>query len=173
MADTIRSLAELNALFADNGQGNITPQDIRDLVVSTMVHAEIGSGAKAAITLAAGFNVLALDVAGAVGRGITVDTANRRLSGIPVAMKAVVHAEINFSGAQNTTYTFAVFQNGVQVQRLTRTARPSAVADIRQVSFSTSLQCAVDDTFDLRVSAGMVSFTLLFGVLRVQRIGVE
>ena len=173
MPDTIRSLAELSTLLSDQSSGAITPQDIRDLMVSQMVHGEIGSTAKAAITLAAGVNVVNLDSAGAVVRGLTLDTVNKRISGVPVEMKALVHAEVNFSGAQNTTYTFAVFQNGVQVPRLTRTARPTAVADIRQVAFSTSLQCAAGDTFDLRVSAGAVSFTLLFGVLRVQRIGVE
>jgi hypothetical protein len=36
-ADTERTEAELQALFADNTTGNISPQDIRDFVVSTLI----------------------------------------------------------------------------------------------------------------------------------------
>ena len=173
MPDTIRTLSELSALFADNNSGTITPQDIRDLMVSQMVHGEIGSAAKAPIALISGANVLDFNVAGTVGRGLTADTVNKRLADVPVEMKAVIHAEVLFKGAQNQTYTFAVFVNDLQVTRLTRTARPTAAADIRQVAFSTSHQLSAGDFIDVRVSAGTNTFELLFGVLRVQRIGVE
>ncbi len=35
MADTVRTLAELQALLADNTSGQISPQDLRDLMVTT------------------------------------------------------------------------------------------------------------------------------------------
>lgn len=36
MPDTVRSLAALQALFADNTNGDISPQDLRDFLVSVM-----------------------------------------------------------------------------------------------------------------------------------------
>ena len=34
MADTIRTIAQLQALLADNTTGDISPQDLRDMLVS-------------------------------------------------------------------------------------------------------------------------------------------
>lgn len=175
--DTIRSLAELASLIADNAQGAITPQDIRDLMVSQMVHGEIGSGAKSALTLGAGWQALDLDVEGVVGRGLAVDAANRALGSIPVEMKALVSVEVVFRGTQNTNYEFAVWRNPtttpVQELRLTRTLRPTAATNIVAHSWATSLQLAAGDAFQLGVRAPGAPFELLFGLLRIQRIGVE
>ena len=44
MPDTIRTLAELNALFADNTTGAVSEQDFRDAIISGLVHTEIGRG---------------------------------------------------------------------------------------------------------------------------------
>lgn len=179
MADTIRSLVELNALFADQSQAAITPQDLRDLVVSMMVHGEIGSGAKAATTLASGWQAVDLTEAGAVGRGLTVDPANRRLTDVPVDMKALVSVEVAFRGALNTTYDFAVWRNThstpVQETRLTRSLRVLNTAQVVTHSWATSLQLQAGDSLQLgvRPASGTPTFELLFGVLRVQRIGVE
>jgi hypothetical protein len=177
MADTIRSLVELSELIPDNVIAAISPQDIRDLMVSQMVHGEIGSGAKAQITLGSTWQALDLDVAGVVGRGLTVDTINRRLADVPVEMKAIVHCEIVFRGAQNTNYEFAVFRNThatpEQELRLTRTLRPTSNTNIVAHSWSTSLQFAQGDSLQFGVRANGQPFELLFAVLRFQRIGVE
>lgn len=179
MPDTIRSLAELDALFADNSVAAITPQDVRDLMVSQMVHGEIGSGAKASITLGTGYQPVVLDVPGAVGRGLTVDTANRRLADVPVPMKAMVYAEVYFRGQQNRDYTIAVWKNthdlpnAQRVDRLTRPARILSAAQIGVVVMSTSMQLQAGDSLQLGVQSDGSTFELLFGVLRVQRIGVE
>lgn len=177
MADTIRSLAELNAQFADNGLGAITPQDIRDLVVSQMVHGEIGSGAKANITLGVGYQPLDLTVAGVVGRGLTVDVANRWLADMPVDLKALVTCEVCFRGAAGNNYNFSVFRNPStapeQQGRLTRTLRVSAAGQIVTHSWSTSLQLLAGDTVQMGVQGDGLAFELLFGLLRVQRIGAE
>lgn len=177
MPDTIRSLVELDALFGDNSVGAITPQDIRDLMVSMMVHGEIGSGPKAAITLGTGFQALDLTVSGAVGRGLTIDTINKWITDLPCDLKAIVHCEIAFRGAQNQNYEFAVFRNPTttpeQQARLDRVFRPLAAADIQQHSWSTSLQLFAGDTVQMGVRANGQTFELLFAVLRIQRIGIE
>ena len=36
MADTIRLIAALQSIFADNATGDISPQDLRDFLVSVM-----------------------------------------------------------------------------------------------------------------------------------------
>lgn len=174
MPDTIRSLSELNALFADNNSGTITPQDIRDLMVSQMVHGEIGSGSKAAITLPNTYQKLDLTVAGLVGRGLNIDTTNKQIDGIPVPMKAQVEVEVSFNGANNTTFDFAVFINGVLNARLTDSDRIVSTTMIGGVMFSAAIQLAADDVIDLRAKgSAAASFTLLRALLRVRRIGVE
>ena len=177
MADTIRSLAELNALFADNGIGSITPQDIRDLMVSMMVHGEIGSLNKAAVTLPAGFTPLDFNAAGAVGRGLTIDTANKWIVSVPVAIKAEVSLEANFNGSNNTTFDFAVFRNpdgtAEQLTRLSGSCRIVSAAMIGSVSLSAAIQLQPGDKLQAGVRANGASFTLLRGGLRVRRIGIE
>jgi len=178
MADTIRSIDDLNTRLADNGLGKITPQDLRDMMVSQMVHGEIGSGAKAAITLTGtNYRTLDLTVGGAVERGVNADPANKIIAGVPVRMKAIVHCEVCFRGAQNTAYEFSVFRNPlttpVQQDRLTRTLRPTAAADIVAHTWSTSLQLEAGDSLQFGVKGNGATFELLFAVLRVQRIGVE
>lgn len=178
MPDTIRTLAALNQQFADNTEGVISPQDIRDLMVSQMVYGEIGSGAKGAITLSAGFNKLDLTVAGTVGRGLNIDTVNKQISGVPCEMKAEVSLEVNFNGANNTTFTFAVFRTpsggaAEQLLRLTDTDRIVAASQQAGVNISSSIQLNAGDTLHASVSAGAVSFTLLRGRLYVKRIAVE
>lgn len=174
MPDTIRSLAELNALLADNTSAAITPQDLRDLMVSQMVYAEIGSGAKAEITLGTGFQAVDLNVAGEVSRGMVADATNRMITDTPVNMKAIIHCEVVFKGAV-ADYEFSVFRNPdstpTQVLRLARTVRGAATAVSH--SWSTSVQLTAGDKLQLGVRANGQPFELLFGVLRVQRIGVE
>lgn len=175
--DTIRSLAELADLIADNADAQISPQDIRDLMVSQMVHGEIGSGPKAAITLGQSWQALDLTVPGEVERGLVADTVNKIISGIPVVMKALVQCEVVFRGANNTNYDFAVWRNPLttpsQELRLTRTLRPASATNIVAHSWATSLQLQQGDAFQLGVRSPGANFELLFAVLRIQRIGVE
>ncbi len=85
MADTIRTLAQLQALLADNTIGNISAQDIRDLLVSVFNFVNDGAGnvslegnidLNGSISLSAGKTVDGLDVStliahkGASGAGV-------------------------------------------------------------------------------------------------------
>lgn len=177
MPDTIRTLADLNTLLADNTSEAISPQDIRDLMVSMMVHGEIGSGTKAAITLGTGFQALDFNVAGVVGRGLTIDTVNKVISQIPVAMKTEVTLEVQFTGTSGQTYDFAVFKNPatspVQIARLDISERIFNAAQRGAVNVSSSVQLAAGDVLQAGVRCNGQSFTLLRGGLRVRRIGVE
>ena len=53
MADTERSLAQLQALLADNATGDISPQDIRDMLVSlTQPYGSFSTATASATTIA-------------------------------------------------------------------------------------------------------------------------
>lgn len=177
MPDTIRTLAELNQQFGDNTQGVISPQDLRDLMVSMMVYGEIGSGTKAAITLGTGFQALDFSVAGTVGRGLAVDTANKWISDVPVDMKAEVVLEVQFLGANGVNYDFAVFRNPdatpEQLGRLDITERIINAAQRGAVNVAASIQLNAGDKLQAGVRSNGASFTLLRGRLFVRRIGVE
>lgn len=177
MPDTIRTLSELNTQFADNTNAEISPQDIRDLMVSLMVHGEIGSGAKAAITLGTGFQAMDFTVAGTVSRGLTVDTTNKWIADIPVSLKADVQLEVLFKGANNTTFDFAVFKNPDsspnQIARLDSSLRIFNSAMVGCVVVSAAIQLAAGDKLQAGVRANGASFELLRGALKVKRIGVE
>lgn len=175
MADTIRSLADLNQRFADSGAEDISAQDMRDMFVSLMVHGEIGSGAKGAITLAAGYQAMDFDFAGAISRGLTIDTANKRIADVPVNLGAEVTLEVLFNGAANTTYDFAVIKNGSPVARLSGSCRIVNAAQIGLIVMSAAIDLAAGDVLQaaVRPATGTPTFTLLRGVLRCRRIGIE
>ena len=173
--DTIRTLAELNALLADNDSADISPQDIRDLMISQMVHAEIGAVDNANITLGAGFQTVDLDTAGAAKRGADVDTITHRITSIPVVLKATVHYEIEFKGTAGGVYEFKIFRNGgpsIVLGTHRRVYVPSADA-IVQRSATVTTQLAQDETLEIAVKSSGNDFELLSGVLRIERIGVE
>lgn len=177
MPDTIRTLSELNTQFADNTQAEIAPQDIRDLMVSLMVYGEIGSGAKAAITLGTGYQALDFTLAGVVGRGLTIDTTNKWISAVPVDLKAKVRLEVSFQGANNTTFDFAVFRNPdgtpEQLLRVTDSDRIVSAQMMGGICVEAAIQLNAGDKLQAGVRANGASFTLLRGRLYVERIGVE
>jgi hypothetical protein len=175
MPDTIRTLADLNLRFADNTAGVIAPQDLRDLVVSTMPYAEIGSGAKTAVTLGTGFQPLAFDAAGAWTFGFTVDATNRWVAGTPCDMRAEVTLEVQFTGAVGQSYQFAVFRNPdgtpVQLAGLSLTEVVVAATQRGAVNVSAAVALAAGDKLQAGVRCDGQAFTLLRGGLRVKRIG--
>lgn len=177
MADTIRTLSDLNTLFGDTGEAPVSPQDIRDLFASLMVYGEIGSGAKSSITLGTGYQALDFTVAGNVGRGLTIDTVNKRINGIPVSLKAWVTLEVAFRGAINTTYDFTVFKNPQgtpeQLSRIDISERILNAAQIGKITATAAIQLAPGDTLQAGVRSNGAAFELLRGVMRVQRIVIE
>lgn len=178
MVDTIRTLAELNGLFADNNTQSVSEQDLRDLVLSQNVHAEIGSGAKTLITLGTGWQALDFDVAGAFERGVTANTVDSRIEGVPCTMKAVVTVEVFFKGEVGQDYDFTVFRNThstpAQINTLNRLGmRVLDAAQTIQHSWSVGVQFSAGDSIQAAVRSNGNDFELLFGLLRFQRIGVE
>lgn len=181
MPDTIRSISELNSMLADNSSGFITAQDIRDLMVSQMVHAEIGTLGQASKTLGNGWEVLDFDKKGAFERGIVANTGEKMLSGIPVDMKAIVSLEVYFKGESGQDYDFTVFKipDGTGTpQNIARLERDDHrivnAAQTYHLSYSVGVSFDQNDAIKAAVrSTSGNNFELLGGILRFQRIGVE
>ena len=178
MPDVIRSIADLNALLADNGTGNLSAQDIRDLMVSMMVHGELGSGAKSPVALTTGYHALDLDTAGAFERGLNIDTENGRIDQIPVDMKAVLTLELYFKGDAGEAYDFTVYKdpavNPVEITSMRRAGNVIvSPSQTYHLSYSVGVQLSANDVLQPAVRSDGNNFELLFGLFRVQRIGVE
>ena len=177
MADTIRSLSELNGLLQDNTSGGLSEQDIRDLMISQMVHGEIGSGAKSSVTLGPSWQALDFDVAGVFERGLNIDPVNKQINQVPVRMKAILSLEIQFSGDPGEDYDITIFANPdttpSNIQRMERKLGVQAVGESMHASWSVGVQLEAGDVLQPAVKSANNNFELLFGLFRVQRIGVE
>lgn len=178
MADVIRSLSELNILFADNVNNDISPQDMRDLIVSQMVHGEVGTNGQTSITLGTGYQALDFDTAGTFERGVSIDVAAGRIHSVPVDCKALVSVEVMFRGIVGQDYDFTVFKDPLgtpaSLPALTRTGfRVLNAAQTIHVSWSAGVGFLAGEDIQAAVRSNTNDFELLFGLLRFQRIGVE
>ena len=170
MPDTIRTIGELDSLLADNVTGDISAQDLRDVLVSMNVHTEIGRG-PLSTSIGTAYVQVPMTAAGTFERGFLADVAGDQISQTPVALKAMVNVEVQITALQNgRTVDFAVFVSGVEMLNTLRTF------DIEgHYSWGLGLQLAQNDTIDLRVkaSAANTSIDVDFVLLRAARIGIE
>lgn len=181
MVDTVRTKSELNGMFADGATG-VNTQDLRDLMTSLAVYGGLGSLAKTQITLGTGYEPVDLDGAEVSVRNVTVDTVGKTLQlpslQSPANLEVLVHCEILFKGAVNQDYNFAVFRTPdgggpSEVTRLTRTFRVLNANQTVAHSWNTTINASGLDSFQLGVRSNGNVFTLLAGVLRVQRMMFE
>lgn len=106
MADTVRTLAALQALLADNGSGLISPQDLRDFLVSVFA----GRGGAAAVadggTIAHGLGVTpsSVQLTGSVASQV-VSVAGLDATNITVAIK---NSTTGVPGTTETIYWMAL-----------------------------------------------------------------
>lgn len=115
MPDTIRTIPELLALYADNVTGDISPQDGRDFIVSALgVYGGISVVGGAAAQ--AGIGTVPVQLVGFdtndPSAGTIPDQAN---DDIEVDVDGVYLGvfQISFSGSNNTKFTFEYYVDGV------------------------------------------------------------
>jgi hypothetical protein len=115
MADTQRTLAALLALLADNITGDISPQDIRDFLVSVsggygsiFVHG--GVTAQAGIT-STPVKMTGFDTNG-ISNGTTPDHTSDDIN-ISVAGDYLVSGAVSFIGTSNSTFDIDIYINSV------------------------------------------------------------
>lgn len=116
MTDTIRTKAELLALLADNTTGDITPQDIRDMLVSLM---GVYGGIKIVdgITAQSGITPTPETLTGwevnSPSNGVSPDYSTGQIT-VDHDGVYLVTAQVSFSGTLNTTFTVHVRIDGVE-----------------------------------------------------------
>ena len=115
MADTVRTRAQILALLADNNAGDISPQDMRDAIVT--LHGVYG-GLRISNNVTTQTVVLNTPeiienwAAVGVNRGVTEDATNRDLEpAVAGVFKASLNAQCS-SDTNNTTATFHLYING-------------------------------------------------------------
>lgn len=158
MPDTERNLTALLALYADNTTGDISPQDLRDGIVSILGGyggLKITSAQAMSGTIGTGYIVaniwndtLPVDA----NSTVVPDAANDDID-VAVAADYEVHVCIRCSsGSASEAFTFAVFVNGVETDVKGVWVTDSG-GNGPMLSFSGIISVSAADAVDVRVKA--------------------
>lgn len=173
MADTIRSRTALLALLADNTNGDISAQDMRDVLVSVhgvygAIYAENGSTAQTGISDTAakmtGFS------ANGISSGTTPDYTNNQITlgsdGI-----YLVFLQVSFTGTASKTFECQIRNNDGNTNYHSN-RKLGATGDVGSASCLALLSCSANDVMSVYVlsSDGGSSFTINEAQLVVYRI---
>lgn len=172
MADTKRTLPELQALLADNTAGDISPQDLRDMLVSIM-------GVYGSIVITAG--VTGQTIASGVAEQMTEWTTDGISSGCTPAFASdqitidnsgdyEIGFQCGFQGITNCTFEFTLYKNGVTAA--VGTQRKTSNADVGSCSFVCQITLAATDVLSIWVEGDQNgTFIVAESQLAVKRIG--
>lgn len=153
MADTIKSVADLLTLFADNTSGAISPQDLRDFLVSALgvygdLRVEAGSAAQTSIDTTpvklTGFN------ANGLGNGITPDHVTDNDLSVLTTRVVEVSFACTFLGTASQTFYFEIYKNGASTGIRGR-ADINATPDVAHVSCGGLVSCTAADNIEVYV----------------------
>jgi hypothetical protein len=172
MADTRRTLAAILALLADNTAGDISPQDLRDFVISAMgeyasiyvsggVTAQTVSGTPAKMT---GF------AANGISAGATPDHTNDQIT-IGTAGDYQIDFQLgSFTGTNGSTVTLNIYVNGAtsSIPPIVRALSNPAAAGSGVTGGQLTL--AASDVVTVYVSSTSTSYTPASAVLKVARL---
>lgn len=116
MPDTARQLSDLQSLFADNTTQEISPQDLRDFLVTAIgCYAQIyvTGGSTAQSSIGTGFTPVTGFTTNGADAGISADAANDRIT-LDVAGVYQVGFQVSFSGSASTLFTFSASLDGTE-----------------------------------------------------------
>lgn len=175
MVDTIRSLADLLALLADNSSGDISAQDVRDVVVSLHgVYGEMyvtgGASAQSLDTTPAQLTGFA---ANGNSSGTTPDHTNDQIT-VGTDGVYLVHGQFSAIGETGTTYELELRSNGSLVPGIRcKFTASMTVGDHVSASFIGLVTLAADDVLSVygeSDDAGGANLTLVEAQLVVHRV---
>lgn len=175
MADTIRSKTELLALLADNTTGDISPQDMRDILVSLMgVYGEMlivnSSTAQTGITTTP--ELMTGWTKNGVSNGVTLDYLNNQITVLYNGVYSI-SLGVSFSGTLNTEFLLHLRVDGVeQDEGLHRVIGTGG--DVGSAGFTALKTLTAGQILTIYVAsddAGGSSFTPVDAQLRVVRVG--
>jgi hypothetical protein len=163
MADTQRDLAALQALLADNTSGDISPQDVRDFLVTVFgcygeMQVTDGSTAQSSLSSTPA-KMTGFDTDG-VSNGITPDSTTDNDLNVPLAGKYRIYFHHSFTPDASEDYTFEVYKNGA-VTAIKCYIEANATPDDVHVSMEGILTLAASDLLTIYVSTtgGAASMT--------------
>jgi len=154
MADTSRTLAALLALLADNTTGAISPQDLRDALLSCM------SGYGSITVLGASAAQTSISATPAKLTGFTANgpssqmTVDHTTDTITVGITGVykLRCQVSFSGTASKTFLFRAYVNGV-VTTLGCTRMLGASGDVGSCGFGGLLALTASDAVTVYISS--------------------
>jgi len=175
MVDTIRTETQILALLADNITGDISPQDMRDIIVSLSVGGSMYVE-DAAVTQVVGtsFELMVLLDANGRSDGVTPDhTADSLTIDANADGEYVTHFDCTFSGTGSTEFDFHIRKNGLEVNGAGASKRKLGTGgDVGSMSMAGDLTLAEGDTVTVWIKADGSSkdFILSDGRLSIKRI---
>jgi hypothetical protein len=152
---TIRDKAELDALFADNSTGDISPQDLRDLVDSLMgVYgglrmANNSTGQTVATNTP---EVLTEWTSNAVSNGLTPDYTNDNVT-IDYDGVYKLHFYVSFEGVTGDTFRFYIYKNGSITSPPIQCRRKTSSADVGSTSLGATMSLVDGDVLTVWVES--------------------
>ena len=178
MVDTRRGLAALQALFADNQEGDISPQDLRDFLVSAL--GSYGSLIKNALATtsvgAAAWVQVPFEAAGEATAAVSVDASQNRLT-VQVAGVWLVeyHVAGQLEAPANTKVQTQLYKNGATIDNQSWDEVELATIDqFRSMNGSGIFSLSVGDYMELFIAhddAGSQDMKFQYGSLRARMIG--
>ena len=173
MSDTVRSKADILTLFADNTSGNISPQDLRDFVVS--LHSNYGcmyaNGVTDTFTVTATPQMIdTFDTEGS-SAGVSMSTANGTIT-LPVDGVYRISFTASVYSTNNKTFVLELYKNDIATNRTVRRLSSSAT-DIEVLSANCVNDFTASDVIDIRVYStdGGTSLTVTDIFFNAQMIG--
>lgn len=163
MAETQRSLADLLALLADNTSQDISPQDLRDMLISIMgVYGELWTaGRSTGTTIGTSFIKLDNWENNGAAKKVTVDSANNKMS-IQIAGLYRVSATFSVNTDTDDTFRVSLFKEGAEQQNVTWQRALSSALNITDADARGFVTCAVDDELDFRAKGKNTGGDLTF-----------
>lgn len=155
MADTIRTRAALLTLLADNVTGDISAQDLRDMLVTLFgVYGEIlvFGGSTAQTGIGTSFTKMTGFAADGDSVGMTPAHASDQITADNAGVYCVIFS-CSFSGSVNATFTFEIQVDGVTKSNGGAERKLSSGGDVGDVSLNAIITLAAAEVVIIAVKA--------------------
>jgi hypothetical protein len=177
MADTNRSLAEILLLLADNTTGDISPQDMRDAVLSlTPAHGSmIVTTPAETLVVSANTPLKAAGVTGSTGtlHDFTMPVDNRLTFNGASPREVQIAASLSMTAiGNNVTISVYLARNGVVIPGSHMQQRIGTGADIQAISTSANFTLGVNDYIELWVENNSDTTNLQVEFMQMNVLGV-
>ncbi len=174
MADEIRTLSALQALFPDNNTGDITPQDLRDFLVSSLSRSDTGMLASQSALLPVTVTPTLIDVwtVDGGGGGATPDQASGKIT-IDRPGDWSFYVNLSVTHDPDVFFKFEVRRNQLDIGFQDR-LRVENAGDSNRVFIIGALDFVANDEIELFVShegTGSFNFEVHSGQFFIERQG--